>query len=471
MTADGDAREVVPHSVSAEQSVLGGLMLAPESMAQIGDWLTSEAFHVADHQLIFRAISELIAKGEPVDAVTLADWLDAHNLGNVLKGGVRYVLELANATPSAANIAAYAEIVAEKWKLRRAMDAGAELAKAANTRGARSQDVANDAIRELSSIAQESRLGGPVGVRGVLSEWYGDLQSRYENGEQLTGVETPWRELNDLTLGWQPGELTVIAGRSNMGKSLLGFQASGFAALRGVRTGIWSLEMSRRQVVQRMVACFGEIDHAHLRRPKWLPDESWSRITRIHDRLHDAPLVIDDQGGLTATQIVARVKREQMRAPFGLVLIDHLHEVVRPYRQGANAAEEIGDIMGQFKALAKSLNCPVILVAQLNRSLAARTDHRPVMTDLRGSGDIEQKSDLILFAHREDYFDKETHLRGVLELIVGKGRDMPTGQTIHLANRFDQMRAEDWSGLLPAKPKAERKVRGFGNPGADRAAA
>lgn len=459
-----------PVAAEAEQAVLGGLMLRPAAIAEVQDWLPADAFFNGSNRVLYAAIVDLVAKGQPVDAVTMGEYLEAHNLTGVIEGGVRYVYEIANATPSAANIAAYAEIVVEKWKLRRAMDAGAEIVKAAGARGARSQDVAGDALRTLSTIAQESRLGGPVSVRSILVEWYGDLTHRYEHGERLTGVETPWRELNDLTLGWQPGDLIVIAGRSNMGKTALALQAAGFAALRGTRVGVFELEMSRRQVVQRMVAAFGEVSHAHLRNPKWLPQESWGRITEIQTRLHDAPLVIDDQAGLTVAQIVARVKREQMRAPFGLVMVDHLQLIKRPHRQGARDDVEIGEITKELKALAKSIGCPVLLLSQLNRGAAARSDHRPIIGDLRGSGEIEEDADLILFAHREDYYDDETHLKGVVELIVGKGRDMPTGQTINLQNRFDQMRAEDWSGALPEKPKTQRKAKGLGgNPGADKA--
>lgn len=471
MTADGDARNVTPPvSLDAEQAVLGGLMLVPEKLSELSDWLPEEAFWPKKHQLLFRAITELQRTNQPCDAVTLGEWLEAQGIAQLV-GGARYVVELANATPSAANIAAYAEIVVEKWKLRQALEAGNALCESALARGARSRDVANEALRTLSAIADEARLGGPVAGRTALKEWHADFCRKYEDGEKLTGVETPWREVNDLTLGWQPGELVVIAGRSNMGKSALAFQAAGFSALRGIRTGIWSLEMSRKQVVQRMVACFGEVAHLHLRKPKWLPEEHHRRVTAVMERLHDAPLVIDDQAGLTAAQIVMRAKREQMRAPLGLVLIDHLQDVIRPYRKGENASDEIGENVRQFKELAKALRCPVLLVSQLNRQSQQRQDHRPTLSDLRGSGDIEQKADLVLFAHREDYYDPDTHLKGVLELIVGKGRDMPTGQTIHLANRFDQMRAEDWSGLLPEKPKPERKARGLGgNVGADRAA-
>lgn len=461
---------VPPHSVEAEQAVLGGLMLKPEAMSELADWLPPEAFWQRNHQLIFSAIVDLVGKGEPCDAVTLGEFFEAQGIAQLV-GGARYVIELANATPSAANIAAYAEIVVEKWKLRRAMDAGAKLTEAARARGARAQDLVAACMGDLAMIAHESRLGGPVSGKTAIREWYQDLAARYESEEELSGVETPWKGVNELTLGWQPGQLYVIAGRSNMGKSLLGFQSAGYAACRGQRVGIWSIEMSRRQFVQRMVSSVQHIPHAHLRRPKLLSQEEWAQISAALTRLSDAPFVVDDQAGLTAAQIVARAKREHMRSPFKKILIDHLHDVRLPGKE--SKVDEVGQAAREFKGLAKALNIPVLLIAQLNRANEARTDRRPTLTDLRASGEIEQIADAVLFVHREDYYNPKTHLKGVLEVIVGKGRDLPTGDTTYLESHFDEMRAEDWTGPLPEKPASESKAkstRGFGgNVGADKA--
>jgi replicative DNA helicase len=451
----------------AEQSVLGSLMLAPGSLAQIADWLGEDAFYRQDHRLIYRAICALAAKGEPCDAVTLGEWFQAQRLVSQTGGAsygvsASYVIELANTTPSAANIVAYAEIVAEKARLRGAIDVGTELAGAADRRGADSASIVAAAMQRLTALQTSKLRGGLQATKPLLKAWYAELHRRYEIGERVTGLPTPWRAVNTATHGLQDGELVLIPGRPNMGKSVAGFNLAAFTALRGQRAALFSLEMTAKQVMRRCVAALADVPHDWLTAPHDSPDSEahWTRITAATEQLSCAPLLIDDSPALTVDQIVARARRAHLQAPLRLVIVDHMH-IVR--RAGENEVRELGEISRSLKALAKELNCPVVALAQLNRNATVRNEKRPVMTDLRASGEIEQDADLILFLHREDYYNHETHLQGVVEIEIGKGRDVKTGERMHLANRFDVMRLDDWEGSLPEPKKAEdSRTRGFG---------
>jgi replicative DNA helicase len=281
--------------------------------------------------------------------------------------------------------------------------------------------------------------------------WFAEMQRRYEEKCDISGLLTPWKALNELTSGLQPGDLILIAGRPSMGKSILGEQLSTFNALRGNRTDVYSLEMRAQQWIQRGVCSLSGTAHRHMQRPSLITDPEWATIMGAMERISAAPLYIDDQPQLTAQQIIARAERQHMRQPSTLIVVDHLHEIKRPGRDPVN---ELADAAGALRALGKKLHVPVVLLAQLNRAAANRTDHRPTMSDLRASGAVEEKADIILLLHREDYYDRSTHLKGVVEVIVEKGRDLPRGETIHLQNRFDIMRADDWEGPLPT-PKSE----------------
>jgi replicative DNA helicase len=448
---------IPPHSTDAEQATLGALLSSEKTLAQIADWLKPEDFYEQRHQVIYRAVLELAEKNKPYDAVTLGEWFETNGMQDTV-GGAAYVVRLARAGLPG-SVAAYAEIVREKSKLRELIDTGMEMAKGAWAPRADSSVIAAHASNRVGSLVGDARGGGLVGLRKSVSNWLLTLQQRFDKRETITGLRTPWSELNEVTQGLQPGDLIVVAGRSNMGKSVAGFQMATFNALAGKRTAQHSLEMRDGQFVQRGVAAFGRIKHRSLSRPADLTEADWSRVTEMSGKLSAAPLVIDDQGGLTAAQIAARVKREHLRAPLTLVVVDHLHAIKRT---GRDMVQDLGDNTQAMKNLAKDLGVPVVLLAQLNRANTQRGDHRPTMADLRGSGAIEEIADVIFLLHREDYYTKNTHLAGVVELIIGKGRDIPTGETIYLKNRYDEMRLDDWEGELPtrkAAPKSE--PRGF----------
>ena len=448
----------LPFNVDAEQAVLGGLMLAPSALAKISDWLDEQAFFRRDDQLIYRAVCALSAKGDPVDAVTLADWFDDNDLGDLI-GGPAYLIELANMTPSAANIVAYAEIVAEKAKLRSAVTAGESLVQAALAPGAEAGLVLAQAAHELAQLQASEQRGGLEPVRPIMKQWFHSLKERYEGGGKASGLPTPWHDLNKVIRGLQEGELTILAGRPNMGKSVLGLQIAIFCALRGIRTALFSLEMTHQQVMDRAVACVGGVDFEWLKSPDSASEEQWPRVTNAMTQIYEAPLLIDETPGLSAAQLEARVRRAHLQAPLGLIVIDHIHEM---QIEGENENLEHARNARAIKRIAKSVGCASLALAQLNRKVEDRQDKRPRMSDLRGSGGLEEVADLILFAHREDYYDPGTHLKGLLEVMVAKGRDVKTGSSVHLLNRFDQMRAEDYDGFLPEPPEPVTKKSGWG---------
>lgn len=453
-----DVTRQPPCAIDAEQAVIGALMLDVTKLPELADWLGHRDFYRRDHELIYRAICHMAAKSLPCDAVTIADWLHANNMIDQA-GGMGYLIELASTTPSAANVVAYAEIVHEKSKLRQAIDAGMGLVDSAfSPQGRSAGDILASAQYQINALAP-SRRSGLQAAKPILVEWVADLQRRYED-KRIPGLPYPWRDLNTATGGLLPDELTVIAGRSNMGKSTLAFQAAAFTALRGNRVAVFSLESSKKAVMQRMVASLGEIPGRWLRQPDDEHDY-WRRVTEAIAQLKDAPIWIDDSPRLDTMQIRARAQREHLRQPIKLVVIDHLQEVKLENKR--NEASELGNAMRDFKALQKDLSCPVIVLSQLNRE-AAKDGQRPAMTHLKSSGGIEEVADVVILLHRWDYY-KPDDRPGLIEAIIGKGRDIKTGDVIPLRNRFDIMRADDWDG--PPISQDEQPQRpggaGFGN--------
>ena len=457
---------VPPQSVESEQAVLGALMLSPVSFAKVADVLTAGDFYRRDHQKIFQAISELSGKGKAFDAVTMGDWFEANKLEDIVSPS--YLIELATTTPSAANVRAYAEIVAERAVRRQLIEAGTEIVND-GFQGAdqTAEELVSASLSRLLAFQVKSHHGGLKSGQAGMREWFKGFQERMETSAWLTGLPTPWHNVNKATRGLPVG-LIVLAGRPSMGQSVAGQQLADFTALRGGRTAMLSVEMTEEEYHQRSVSRLAGVPHDFLVAPGDADydrdrDHYLSLISPAAKDLFAIPLLIDDEAGLTAHQIAARARRAHAEKPLKLIVIDHLHDI---RIKGDNPVAEYGEACQIFKQLAKELNIPVVLVAQLNRALAARTDKRPTMSDLRASGEIEQKADLILFVHREDYYDteeKKTHLQGVVELIIGKGRNMVSGKVIYLDNQFQFMRLGDWEGPLPERPIEEPKgkSRGF----------
>lgn len=446
-----------PCSIEAEQSVLGGLLLAPAALASIADWLAVEDFYRREHRLIYAAIRALAERREPLDAVTLLQRLEADAVRDQVP--LSYLYELMNNTPGASNITAWAEIVVEHSKLRKLIEIGTQLAGKGFDRGSQSELAIADAIHALSAM-QTSRLrGGLQSAKALLRQWMEDLATNYQRGDAITGMPTPWPDLDRLTHGLQAGDLILIAARPNMGKSVMGMQLGVHAATAlKLQTAIFSLEMTSTQVLNRATAALGDIPHDWLLSPR--ADETyWPRVSEAAEQMQRAPLWIDDTPGLTIDQIAARARRANLQHRVRLLIVDHLHEIRLAGRTSADRAHELGEAAGALKALGKEFDCPVVALAQLNRALATRASKRPEMTDLRASGDIEQKADVILFLHRDDYYDRNTHLKGVVDVEVGKGRNIPTGARVQLRNRFDVMRLDPWTGELPLPEPSDRPTR------------
>ncbi|MGH8032714.1 MAG: replicative DNA helicase [Luteimonas sp.] len=449
--SDAAQLRVPPQSVEAEQAVLGGLMLAPDAYGRIADQLGDQDFYRRDHQLIYRAIRELAEKNRPYDAVTLGEWFESQGLAEQVAGGA-YLIELASTTPSAANIAAYAEIVADKSRLRRMIEIGTIMVTDGFVPEGRDTDEIIAAAQSRFVELEPRQRGGLVRAGESLGEWYADLSRRYESGDRMTGMVTPWRELNEATHGLQPGELTLVAARPSMGKSIFGLNLALFAALRAKRVAVFSLEMSRTQCNRRNIASLGQIPHDWLLAPH-NDGDYWARVNEALKQIKSAPLFVDDTPSLTVRQLEARARRMHRQQPIDLIVIDHIHD----FKIDAKLARfEYGAIAQSIKTLAKEWNVPAVALAQLNRNVTGRSDKRPTLADLRESGELEQKGDLILFLHREDYYDSPehtTHLQGVVECHIAKGRDIESGRRINLRNAYAQMRLQDWEGPLPRAPE------------------
>ena len=441
-----EALRVPPHSIEAEQAVLGGLMLAPESWDRIADRLGEDDFYRRDHRIIFRAIGDLAQKNMPYDAVTLGEWFQAQNLVELV-GGSSYVIELANSTPSAANIVAYADIVREKSVLRQLIDAGTDIAGDAFVpEGRSSQELLETAEQKVFHIAEAGARGrkGFVPMRSAVKEAFQLLHERYENRGAVTGLATGFTDLDEMTTGLQPSDLIIVAARPSMGKTALAVNMAEYAALKTKKAvAIFSMEMSASQLAFRLISSLGRINQQHLRTGD-LAEEEWPRVTSAITLLSEAKIFIDDTPALSPGELRARARRLKREHDLGMIVIDYLQLMQVPGNK-ENRATEISEISRGLKALAKELNIPVVALSQLNRSLESRTDKRPVMSDLRESGAIEQDADVIFFIYREEVYDKESTKKGTAEIIIGKQRNGPIG-TVTLAFLGEYTKFENFAG-------------------------
>jgi len=448
---EADALRIPPHSVEAEQAVLGGLLLDNSTWDAIADRLGAEDFYRRDHQQIFAAIAELSARAEPSDAVTLAEYLSAKGLSEET-GGLAYLAGLARDTPTAANIRAYADIVRERSLLRRLIRVSGEIAASAyDSEGRPASDLVDEAERRVFEIAESGRRTGSgfVPLRDILGATIDRLDLLNQTQGQLTGVSTGYNDLDRMTAGLQPGDLIIVAGRPSMGKTTLALNIAENAAIAGNRAvAVFSMEMSREQLSMRMISSLGRVDQSHLRTGNF-GDEDWARINSAIAQMKVAPIYIDDSGALTPTEVRARARRlaRESKDGLGLIVIDYLQLMQVPGTK-ENRATEISEISRSLKALAKELKVPVIALSQLNRSVEQRTDKKPVMSDLRESGAIEQDADLIMLIYREEVYEPETPRKGIADIIVAKQRNGPTGE-IHLTflgkyTRFENLATGDY---------------------------
>ncbi|HSW32905.1 MAG TPA: replicative DNA helicase [Steroidobacteraceae bacterium] len=428
-----DALRVPPQSIEAEQAVLGGLLLDNSTWDAIADRLRAEDFYRRDHQQIFSAIAELSARSEPSDAVTLAEHLAAKGEAEET-GGLAYLASLARDTPTAANIRAYADIVRERSLLRQLIRVSGEIAASAyGSEGRPATELVDEAERRVFEIAEQGRRSGSgfVPLRDILGATIDRLDMLHANQGQLTGVSTGYDDLDRMTAGLQPGDLIIIAGRPSMGKTTLALNIAENAAIAAnTPVAVFSMEMSREQLSMRMVSSLGRVDQSHLRTGNF-GDEDWARINGAIAQMKTAPLYIDDSGALTPTEVRARARRlKRERGGLGLIVVDYL-QLMQVAGTKENRTNEISEISRSLKALAKELHVPVIALSQLNRGVEQRTDKKPVMSDLRESGAIEQDADIIVLIYREEVYEPDTPRKGIADIIIAKQRNGPTGE-VHL---------------------------------------
>ena len=420
---------VPPQSLEAEQAVLGGLMLDPNAFDRVADQLVEDDFYRRDHQLIYRAIRELVEKNQPCDAVTVGDWFDSQGKAEQVAGGA-YLVELAASTPSAANIKAYADIVRDKAIQRKLIDVGTGIVNDGfQPEGRDSAELLAKAEQEVFAIAEGHGRGRQdfTPVRSALIEAFDVLQKRAENGSGVTGLPTGYTEFDEMTAGLQPTDLLILAARPAMGKTTFALNIAEYGALKSKKAvAVFSMEMSASQLALRLISSLGRVNATRLRTGQ-LEDEDWSRVTGAIAQMNGVKIFIDDTPALSPDVLRAKSRRLKREHDLGLIVIDYLQLMAVP-GNSENRATEISEISRSLKALAKELNVPVIALSQLNRSLETRTDKRPVMADLRESGAIEQDADVIVFIYRDEYYNKENSPdKGLAEIIIGKQRNGPTG--------------------------------------------
>jgi replicative DNA helicase len=427
---------IPPHSIEAESSVLGGLLLDNGAWDRMGDLLVDSDFYRHEHKLIYAAIGALINASKPADVITVFEQLQ--NLGKAEEvGGLSYLNSLAQYVPSASNIRRYAEIVRERSILRKLVSASDEIAtNAFNTQGKSVDKILDEAEQKIFNIGEEgSRMKqGFQAMDSLVVQLLDRVQEMAENPNDITGVRTGFYEFDKMTSGLQPGDMIVLAARPSMGKTSLAINIAEHVALNeGLPVAVFSMEMGASQLAVRIVGSIGRIDQGHLRTGK-LTDEEWPRLTEAIEKLRNVSLHIDETPGLTTSELRANSRRlARQYGRLGLIVVDYLQLMsVSSSMNDENRATAVGEISRGLKMLAKELKCPVIALSQLSRGVESRTDKRPMMSDLRESGAIEQDADLIMFIYRDDYYNKDSKEPGVAEVIISKHRNGPTG-TVKLA--------------------------------------
>ena len=423
---------VPPHSIEAEQSVLGGLLLDNSAWDRASDLLIDSDFYRYEHQLIYTAIQQLVNGSKPADVITVFEQLQMMGKANDV-GGLAYLNSLAQSMPSAANIRRYAEIVRERAVLRKLVTASDEIAtNAFNPQGRSVSDILDEAEAKIMKIGEEGSKNkqGFHAMDGLVVDLLDRVQELADNGaEDVTGVRTGFIDMDKMTAGLQKGDLIILAARPSMGKTAFAINIAEHVALNeGLPVAVFSMEMGASQLAVRVVGSIGRIDQGHLRTGK-LSDDEWPRLTEAIEKLRTVSLHIDETPGLTPSELRANARRlARQCGKLGLIVVDYLQLMSGSGGSGGdNRATELGEISRGLKMLAKELQCPVIALSQLNRSVEQRTDKRPMMSDLRESGAIEQDADIIMFIYRDDYYNKDSKDPGVAEIIIGKQRNGPTG--------------------------------------------
>ncbi|MBO1514940.1 replicative DNA helicase [Metabacillus bambusae] len=421
---------IPPQNIEAEQAVLGAIFLQPSSLTLASELLIPEDFYRASHQKIYNAMLELSDKGEPVDLVTVTSELaDANLLEEV--GGVSYLSDLANSVPTAANIEYYGKLVEEKSILRRLIRTATGIAQDGYSREDEVEVLLNEAEKTIMEVAQRKNAGAFQNIKDVLVQTYDNIELLHDRKGDVTGIPTGFMELDKMTAGFQRNDLIIVAARPSVGKTAFALNiAQNVATKTDENVAIFSLEMGADQLVMRMLCAEGNIDAQRLRTGSLTP-EDWGKLTMAMGSLSNSGIYIDDTPGIRVSEIRAKCRRLKQEAGLGMVLIDYL-QLIQGSGRSDNRQQEVSEISRTLKELARELKVPVIALSQLSRGVEQRQDKRPMMSDIRESGSIEQDADIVAFLYRDDYYDKESENKNIIEIIIAKQRNGPVG-TVSLA--------------------------------------
>ena len=444
-----DTLKVPPHSIEAEQSVLGGLMLDNQAFDRVAELVVSQDFYTRTHKLIFEAMTALAEIGDPIDLITISESLEKNNQLSGI-GGFAYLAEIAKNTPSAANIDAYASIVRERAVVREMIGVANEIAEAGfNPEGRTSHDLLDFAESKVFKIAEQRTKSsdGPQSIHNILEKTVDKIEELYQSPQDgVTGVSTGYADLDKMTTGLQPSDLIIVAARPSMGKTTFAMNLAEHAAITQDKPVlIYSLEMPSEQIMMRMLASLGRINQTKVRTGQ-LDDDDWARLSSTMGLLMEkGKMYVDDASGLTPTDVRSRARRiARDHGGISMIMVDYL-QLMRVPSLSDNRTLEIAEISRSLKALAKELQCTVVALSQLNRTLEQRADKRPINSDLRESGSIEQDADLIMFIYRDEVYNEDSTEKGIAEIIIGKQRNGPIGK-VRLTFQGQFSRFDNYAG-------------------------
>ena len=421
---------VPPQNIEAEQAVLGAMLIKKEAIVEVQEILRPDDFYREAHRIVYEAMAELQNNDEAVDLVTLTEQLrKLEKLDKI--GGISFVTQLANAVPTAANVTYYAKIVKEKAELRNLINAATEIAGAAYEDVENVETIMDEAEKKILAVASSQNGGAFEPMKSIVMRTFERINVLYESKGGLTGISSGFKDLDTLTAGLQKSDLILVAARPSMGKTAFTLNIASYVGLHGSRVAFFSLEMSKEQLMQRMLCSEGGIDASRLRTGQ-LDETEWNRLVETADKLSRAPVFIDDTAGITVMELRSKARRLKAEHGLDLIIIDYLQLMQgRPSKNGDNRQQEISEISRSLKALARELDVPVIALSQLSRSVESRQVKKPMLSDLRESGSLEQDADIVMFLYREDYYDKDTENKNITEVIIAKHRNGPV-DTIQL---------------------------------------
>src|SRR5690625_87534 len=444
-----------PHNIEAEQAVIGAIFLEPEAFASASELLMPDDFYRAGHQRIFATMMKLSDRGEPIDLVTVTTMLSNEKTLDEV-GGVSYLTDLASSVPTAANITYYSKIVEEKALLRRLIRTATDIVTSSFDKEDEIEDVLNEAEKNILEVSSRNNSGAFKAIKDVLIDVYDNIEQLQQNDGDVTGVASGFKDLDRITSGFQRNDLIIVAARPSVGKTAFALNvAQNIAVNTEENVAIFSLEMGADQLVQRMLCAEGNIDSQRLRTGSLVADD-WSKLTMAMGSLSNAGIFIDDSPGIRVSEIRSKCRRLKQEHGLGMILIDYLQLIQGSSGSQENRQQEVSEISRSLKGLARELNVPLIALSQLSRGVESRQDKRPMMSDLRESGSIEQDADIVGFLYRDDYYDEESEQQNIIEIIISKQRNGPTG-TVELAfvkeyNKFVDLDHRYDSSDIPPVP-------------------